>query len=121
MVMAEAISIPTSRSTGPEFWRKAMSPASQSDVSRRSILAALNTASYPKDGRKPATQDGGPGRNRRDHVGVIRAVFRIMVRAQAAAHLYTQLRHRSDADLARRGLRRSDLPRAAHDALTRES
>lgn len=79
------------------------------------------TAGHPKDGRKPAKQDGGLGRNRRDLIGTIREVFRIMARAQAAAHLYTQLRHRCDADLAKRGLRRTDLPRAAYDALTRES
>ena len=79
------------------------------------------TARYAKDGREPAMQDGGLGRNRRDLIGTIREVFRIMARAQAAAHLYTQLRRRCDADLAKRGLRRSDLPRAAYDALTRES
>jgi len=51
----------------------------------------------------------------------IRDVFLIMARARAAAHLYTELRYRCDADLAKRGLRRGDLPRAAYDALTREN
>jgi hypothetical protein len=64
-------------------------------------------------------QVDGLGRNRCDLIGTIREVFRIMARAQAAAHFYTELRHRCDTDLAKRGLRRSDLPRAAYDALTR--
>ncbi len=64
-------------------------------------------------------QDGGLGRNRRDLIGTIREVLRIMARSQAATHLYTQLRPRCYADLAKRGLRRTDLPRAAYDALTR--
>jgi hypothetical protein len=81
---------------------------------------ALNTTRYPKDARKPARQGGGLGRNRRDLIGTIREVLRIMARAQAATHLYTQLRPRYYADLAKRGLRRTDLPRAAYDALTRE-
>jgi hypothetical protein len=81
----------------------------------------LSTARYSKEGRKPAMRDAGLGRYRRDLVGAMREMLRIMARAQAAAHLYTELRHRCDADLAKRGLRRSDLPRAAYDALTRES
>jgi hypothetical protein len=81
----------------------------------------LKTTRYPKDGSESATLDGGLGRNLRDLIGAIREVLRIMARAQAAAHLYTQLRRRCDADLAKRGLRRTDLPRAAYDALTRES
>ena len=50
----------------------------------------------------------------------IRDVFFIMARAGAAAQLYAELSSKSDADLADRGLKRSDLPRAAYDALTRE-
>jgi hypothetical protein len=62
----------------------------------------LNAARDPKDGRKPAMQDGDLGRSRRHFIGTIREAFCIMARAQAAAHIYTQLRHRCDADLANR-------------------
>jgi hypothetical protein len=54
----------------------------------------LKTARYPKDGWEPATLDGGLGRKRRDLIGAIREVLRIMARAQAAARLYTEMRHR---------------------------
>ena len=50
----------------------------------------------------------------------IRDILLIMVRARAAAQLYAELSCKCDADLADRGFKRSDLPRAAYDALTRE-
>jgi hypothetical protein len=50
----------------------------------------------------------------------IRDVFLIMARARAAAQLYAELSRKCDTDLADRGLKRSDLPRAAYNELTRE-
>jgi hypothetical protein len=44
-------------------------------------------------------------------------VLSVLARAHAAAGHYEELRRRSDADLASRGLRRADLPRAAFSIL----
>jgi len=67
-------------------------------------------------------QSGGRGRNRCDAglLGAVRAVFLIMARARAAAQLYDELSRKCDTDLAEKGLKRADLPRAAYDALTRD-
>jgi hypothetical protein len=45
-------------------------------------------------------------------------IFRIHARAWAAAQEYEALKRLSDADLAERGLKRVDLPRAAFHLLT---
>jgi hypothetical protein len=48
-------------------------------------------------------------------------VFHICARASAAARHYEQLKRLSDADLAERGLKRADLPRAAFHMLTEDA
>lgn len=45
---------------------------------------------------------------------------RIMSRAASAAHFYETMNSRSNAYLKQKGLRRSDLPRAAYKVLTEE-
>ena len=45
-------------------------------------------------------------------------VFQILLRALAAAHTYETLRACSDEELARRSLKRTDLPRCAFHVLT---
>jgi hypothetical protein len=44
----------------------------------------------------------------------------VMRRAASAAHFYEAMKSRSDAYLEQKGLRRSDLPRAAYKVLTEE-
>jgi hypothetical protein len=55
-----------------------------------------------------------------DLLAYIQDVLRVCSRAQAAAHHYEELRSKSDAALAERGLTRADLPRAAFDKLDEE-
>jgi hypothetical protein len=50
--------------------------------------------------------------------GLAQEVFRIQSRALSVAQAYETLRVASDPLLARQGLRRSDLPRAAYRMLT---
>lgn len=50
-----------------------------------------------------------------ERAGEILSIFR---QAADAAHDYERLRSMSDAELARRGLKRSELPRAVFDKLT---
>jgi hypothetical protein len=45
-------------------------------------------------------------------------IFHIHARAWAAAHHYERLKRSSEADLAKRGLKRADLSRAAFHTLT---
>lgn len=47
-------------------------------------------------------------------------LLRIMSRAASAAHYYEAMRYQSNAHLKQKGLRRSDLPRAAYKILTEE-
>jgi hypothetical protein len=47
----------------------------------------------------------------------IRDVFLIMARARAAEQLYAELSRECDTDLAKKGLKRTDLPRATFIAL----
>jgi hypothetical protein len=47
-------------------------------------------------------------------------VLRVCSRAGAAAHHYEDLARLSDAELAARGLKRADLPKAALDKLDKE-
>ena len=47
-----------------------------------------------------------------------REVFSICSRASDAAHAYEELKAMSDHELAKRGLKRADLARAAFDRLT---
>ena len=42
-----------------------------------------------------------------------------MARARAAEQLYAELSRECDTDLAKKGLKRADLPRAAFIALTK--
>ncbi len=48
-------------------------------------------------------------------------ILAICSRATAAAHTYQELKAMSDQELAKRGLKRADLPRAAFDTLTEKS
>jgi hypothetical protein len=48
-------------------------------------------------------------------------VLRICRQGADAAHDYQRLKSMSDAELARRGLKRSELPRVVFDKLTQES
>lgn len=69
-----------------------------------------------------AVQAGGRNREQYDAglLGVVTDVWLTLMRAQAAAQLYAELSRQSDATLAEKGLRRSDLTRAAYHALTSE-
>jgi hypothetical protein len=69
-----------------------------------------------------SAQAGGRTREQYDAglLGVVTDVWLTLMRAQAAAQLYAELRRQSDATLAEKGLRRADLTRAAYHALTRE-
>jgi hypothetical protein len=61
---------------------------------------------------------------RADKPGLIERAGEILAicsRATAAAHTYEELKAMSDQELAKRGLKRADLPRAAFDALTAKS
>jgi hypothetical protein len=48
-------------------------------------------------------------------------IVTICLRAADAAHDYEKLKYMSDAELDKRGLKRSDLPRAVFDKLMQES
>jgi hypothetical protein len=50
-----------------------------------------------------------------------RDILAICSRGLAAAHYYEQLKPRSDADLAAKGLQRSGLPQAAFRKLTEQT
>ena len=52
-------------------------------------------------------------------LATIRDIILIVAQAHAAAELYDDLRHRTDADLADRGLKRANLPRVAFNELTK--
>jgi hypothetical protein len=49
----------------------------------------------------------------------IQGVFLIMARARAAERLYVELSRECDTDLAKKGLKRTDLPCATFIALTK--
>jgi hypothetical protein len=49
---------------------------------------------------------------------VLREILSIFTRARGAANFYEELKPQSEADLAEKGLTRSDLPRAAFRKLT---
>ena len=49
----------------------------------------------------------------------IRDVFLIMARAGAAGQLYAELRCKCDRDLVAHGYKRTDVPHAAYDELTK--
>ena len=51
----------------------------------------------------------------------IREILVICRRGRTAAQYYEELRPQSDQSLAAKGLKRSDLPRAAFEKLTNES
>jgi hypothetical protein len=51
-------------------------------------------------------------------LSVLREILSIFTRARGAANYYEELKPQSEADLAEKGLTRSDLPRAAFRKLT---
>jgi hypothetical protein len=55
---------------------------------------------------------------KRDLIKCARELLAICSRASAAAQTYEDLKRLSDQELAKRGLKRADLPRAAFDKLT---
>ena len=62
---------------------------------------------------RPSARAGKPG-----FIERTREVLTICWRAADAAHTYEHLKRLSDQELAKRGLKRTDLPRAAFDKLT---
>ena len=61
------------------------------------------------------------GDRARHAIDALTNISRIVSRAMLAAHTYEMLRTRFEEDLARKGLARMDLPRAAYIVLTKES
>jgi hypothetical protein len=81
------------------------------------------TAWLPTDSRHVAAEKGERGALKRSMRGALhrlREVLAICARARVAAHQYEELKPLSEADLAEKGLTRSDLPRAAFRKLTGE-
>jgi hypothetical protein len=107
-----------------------MIPASEDRHIAASSLTAASKAEdsvmttwLPTGSRHVAAENGERGAAKRSMRGALqrlREILSICARARVAAHHYEELKPLSEADLAEKGLTRSDLPRAAFRKLTGE-
>lgn len=77
------------------------------------MITQLDTVAMMRAETGTSTQSGPA--SLKDMLAQARDVLEIFDRAGAAAHRYMELAAQTDEDLAKQGLKRSDLPRKAFD------